>query len=203
VTLDEAYAKLGLEDSLDWCRATTPEGRGLGTTTRTALELYLDMRVAQAQAAARGSHPPQFLFIVPTVAMGQHFRRAIQDMHVVLEGAVDMKRLTIHIPDGRSVQLRGNTWYSWAVFCDHSIKGEVIPWPSNRVRSLEEDGDLWVGKDRDGNVVLHLTEDGKTNFLRNSTCPVSVVPSWLEAPACYPAWSDVTLMVKLNEAFKV
>jgi hypothetical protein len=50
---------------------------------------------------------------------------------------------------------------------------------------------------------VHLTEEGKTDFLKNTTCPVSVIPAWLDAPACYPAWTHHKLQVRLVEAFKI
>lgn len=208
VTLDEAYALLGLDDPTLWQRSTridAPSDRCTGATTHTVIELYLDMDLAFQAAAKRGTNPAPFLFVVPTMAMGIHLRGVLHDMHHTLRLSVDLERLQLLIPDHRSLERqRGNTWYSWAIFCDHTVKAEVITSPFNRIRSLhEEEDESWTAKDRDGAVVMQLTESGKTQFLKNTTCPVSVVPSWLDFPACYPAWTHEQLKVRLVESFKI
>lgn len=194
---------------MEWRRKdlTVPPDRSTGSSTHTAVELYLDMAVAHERAAARGSHPTEFLFVVPTTTLGHHFQGELRRIHRVLQCATDPEKLSFLTTEPNATErLRGSTWYSWAIFCDHTVKDEVIPWPCNRIRSLHEEEaeeDSWAARDRDGVLLMHLSESGKTDLLRRATCPISVVPSWLDAPACYPAWTHPHLRVRLFESFKI
>lgn len=170
------------------------------------VELYLDMEKAAKVALQRNTSPAEFLLVVPSEPFGREMRTHLEWIHDDMGLVVSLDRLVFTTPNARSLQrLRGTSWYSWAVFCDHTIKGDApLVWPYNRIRSLTEDPDiedLWHGIDRDENFVATLTTAGQQDLLKNITMPMYVHPQWGASRTCYPPWRSEDLNIVLRDPF--
>jgi hypothetical protein len=172
------------------------------------IELYLDM------VESRGSRFQRNYFLVEclTSAQGQELRTWLVRIHQSLDLDVDLEYVRLAPSRGNRDHLRGYTWYSWAIFCDHAVKedgkfeADRNVGPYGLIRRLEPEdgpkGPYWKAYDRDGRYMGALTEDGKSDLMDTATCPITLGGP---RPTTYPAsptiGTDLETPVRLRRAF--
>jgi hypothetical protein len=183
--------------------------RGIGTSAHMLIELYLDMHKDQRDPLNRAA---QFLVVCKSGEQGQYLRGWLVRIHRVLDLNVDLDRVRFW-PYGRDPdKLRGDKWYSWAIFCDHAVKwveeDDRNTGPYALVRRLSPterhvkpgEPPNWKAYDRDGRFLGLLTDAGKNDLLDQATCPIT-----LDGPnsTTYAAFMDpeVSRFVRLRKAY--
>lgn len=180
--------------------------RGIGTSGQMLLELYLDMHRVNRSSL----HPPvQFLTLCLSANHARHLRNELSfiDRRLGLHVNLDFVRFW---PYKNNVDhLRGDTWYSWAVFCDHAVK-EVEGWRADRntcpysfARRVAPFGEHWTAYDRDGGLVGALTSRGKNELIDRATTPITVdVGAGLATTYAPTDIVDVVRLLRVRKAFE-
>lgn len=211
--LAQAYQKLQWGEPLAYERAalgdTAPPAqvRGIGTSAHMLIELYLDMYAARSAQFGR----PQFLVECLHPEQGSYLREWLETIHGALDLDVSLDCVQF-FPRKKNLDiLRGRVWYSWAVFCDHSVKEEnayhvernVGPYGLIRRLSPEKGRKhpFWKAYDRDGRFIVALTEEGKSELMDTATCPITLGGV---RPTTYPASPllGTEVPVRLRKAFE-
>lgn len=209
--LREAYDRLEWGDTVSYERAGIQRARrhgfgarGVGTSAHMLIEMYLDMDRAYRAAGPREA-PAEFLVVCPHVQLGRYLRGWLETIHRRLGLDVETSRVRFMPLDQVARVARERRWYSWAVYCDHAVKDggrkrNLIPY--RFVRSVERVSCGWQARDRDGDKVCELTDEGCTALADAATCPLTMLGG--ESPATYPAYQDsrdLNRCVLLREAF--
>jgi len=209
--LSEAYERLQWGNPVVFERVgmRTAEAHGhapvnIGTSAHMLIEMYLDMAKA-AQNLMRPS--ADFLVICQNSQSGQYLRRWLERIHQTLHLNIDPKQDVRFFPlDGGNMEMvRGITWYSWAVFCDHSVKEtenlERNMGPYRLVRGVQQFQDHWIARDRDDRQICRLTKKGVDELIEASTSPITI---HTKSPVTYPAYQAEFLnsRVRLKRAFE-
>jgi len=212
--LTDAYERLQWGAPLSFERAalgqgaTPPFPRGIGTSVHMLTELYLDMVASRDSAFQRN----YFLVECLSAAQAQALRTWLVKIHHALDLDVDLEHVRFAPSTGNREHLRGYTWYSWAVFCDHSVKedgkfeADRNVGPYGLIRRLEPyqgpKGPCWKAYDRDGRYLGALTDDGKSDLMDTATCPITLGGP---RPTTYPAsptiGRDLETPIRLRKAF--
>lgn len=213
MSLAQAYERLGLLPQIEHEKRALmqqspdePGVRGVGTTMRTLLEMYLDMDVAHRALYAQ-QHRVNFLYVCVTPSQGRALRDALGSIHARLDLDVDVARVQFFAYGGRGDLLRGKQYPSWGVFCDHSVKereGHGRNYgPYGIVRTLERVGDRFMAYDREGRRLCILTKKGMEGIVKQMTCPIEFRESSSVKPISLGAWSrsDVMSCFRLKRAY--
>lgn len=202
MSLAEALAAYEPREMYAHAEASSP----LKSHVLVTIEIYLDVHAAAVTTGRR----PTFLLVCQNHQIAKMARDMLIRIHETLRLSTTDPRtfvhenILFHVREGRDEKLRGRSWYSWAIFCDPAITGIVPPYVL--VRSIERvDTDVWVGRDRDGGVVLHLTDEGAKALLERSTCPITCQRSTSMPPVTYPGWHGleyVQASTRLRRAFE-
>ena len=213
--LTDAYERLQWGAPLSFERAalgpgTTPAfPRGIGTSVHMLIELYLDM------VSSRESGLQQSYFLVECLSseQGRELRSWLLKIHRALDLDVDLDHVRFASCEGNRNHLRGYTWYSWAIFCDHSVKEhgkskvDRNVGPYGLIRRLDPyegfaTGPYWKAYDRDGRYMGALTSDGKSELMDTATCPITLGgPRPTTYPASQTIGVDLETPVRLRRAF--
>lgn len=180
MTLDEAYSVLGLLPLDEWQsggRDSHAAGRQTGTTQHMLIELALDLKVTVRRY---GHIPTQFVVFVATDNMKRmlldQFKRTLKSL--MPEAPRSFAWLDVLRVTDDQVRFRGNTWRSWSIYCDFSVKqtdvGSPNLWPFERIRSFKRVAQGWEARDRDGRKIAVLTSEGKRELMDAATCPIAV-----------------------------
>lgn len=162
----------------------------IGTSAHMLIELYLDM------AADHHTKPAQWLVVCADTGDAKYLRKWLGRIDDELQLPVQVDRvLFFPLVPGNAEILRGYTWYSWAIFCDHSVKEndghERNLAPYRFVRSVEPVDGFWIARDRDHDVVCHLTNEGMNELVDAATCPVTIIhDDMINTEVTYPAIED-------------
>ena len=215
--LAEAYERLSL--SLDFEGGQWDQGdlhpnetqpRGIGTTFHTLIELCLDMAEVGKDLAAVTQRPVQFVF----VCLNDSMQRWVADILKSIDRDLDLglnrrlDRIVYGIPGSKNFdKLAGQMVYSWAVFCDHSVKDDHCPRiesPLFQTRSLSFHDGMWAAFSRDGELLGHITDAKAKRIMDAATAPITYATRKDVPSVTYPAWGEpeIMRMVRLRKAFK-
>jgi hypothetical protein len=213
--LSEAYGRLELAHPVQHERRVLEECEGvlstrrLGTTVRTLVELYLDLERATKSIGWTNANRVKFLYVCLHPAQGRQLRQELQRIHGVLDLDVDPLRVQFFPHDGPDRLIEGYGFYSWSIFCDHSVKElgghERTFGPFGLVRSIQRRGDVYTAYDRDGHRVCLLTKQGTDDVISHSTCPITFSPDRDVSSITFGAWSrnDLVSAIRMKEAFEL
>lgn len=212
--LSEAYEKLQWGNPVVFERhgirnaaAHGHEPVNIGTSAHMLIEMYLDMDRSLREGGSQVP-PADFLVVCTGKPVGKYLRRWLTKIHGELRLDVDLKRVHFFPHDDSVERLRGITWYSWAVFCDHAVKEfeghERNMGPYRLVRSVEPFEGIWIARDRDGRRICHLTESGMNELAKATTCPYTIVhDDMLNTEVTYPAieHEELNPLFRLRRSF--
>ena len=217
--LSDAYAKLEWNVPIVHERATMvqhrrftpPVPRGIGTSAHMLIELYLDMQKSTTSHRGRAG----FLVECLSSEQGTYLRKWLETIHEAVDLDVDLDQVRFWPRDRDPSRLRGDHWFSWALFCDHAVKEGLWPevdrnmGPYGLVRRLEPTeefasaakGDVnWRAYDRDDRFLGLLTAEGKQEVMDMATCPITLGG---RRPTTYPATTFASAIdVRLRKAFE-
>jgi len=179
--------------------------RGIGTSVHMLIELYLDIHRSRTSQFGR----PYFLVRCLSSGQGRELRDWLSRIHHRLDLDVDLDRVRFSPTSGGTERIRGEIWYSWAIFCDHSVKEEDTVGadrnvgPYGLIRRLEPDNSrirpFWRAYDRDDRYIGALTDNGKSDLMDTATCPITLGGT---RPTTYPAaFLGTDVSVRLRKAF--
>lgn len=214
MSLEDAYEELQWGTPLSLTRATggAPSVvRGTGSSAHMLLELYLDMHASRNDQFGL----PMFLVECVSQSHGAQLRSILKNISERLKLDVDLNKVQFFPQDQDTKILRGITWNSWAVFCDHAVREHKDEGstrnsgPYGVIRSVEpcwdfatQEGEtpIWKAYDRDQRFVLTLTQKGLESLQKTVTCPLTLGG---EAPTTYPASynREILKLVRLRKAF--
>jgi len=199
-----AYERLGLQK-------VTEEGhplRNLGTSAHMLVELYLDMDRSLRIGGLR-TPPANFLVVCRNGESGRYLRNWLATIHASLALNVDLARVHFFGLGQNPDRLGGQVWYSWAIFCDHFVKErfglERNIGPYRLVRSIEPLDGVWVARDRDDEILCHLTAKGMNEVADAATCPYTLIQDDLvNTQVTYPAiqHDDLNPLIRLRRSFE-
>ena len=209
--LAEAYERIRLKSVTSFersgglvghARDGSPEPRRIGSSIHMLVELYLDFADAVRLTPLWERHRIRFLVVCLHADQGRDFRNLLKRIHLVLKQDVDLDAVRF-FPEGSDVdRLRGHEWHSWGIFCDHAVKElysvERSVGPYRLVRSLERGSAIWTARDREGQVVCHLTDNGMRDLVDASPCPITYQPDSKVSPVTYPTWPGFRDRIKLR-----
>lgn len=210
--MSEAYERLGLYHPVEFARGVSLDSsaRMAGTTTHMLVELYLDLERALRSVGLSDEHKVKFLLVCLDRSQAHRLRDLLRDIHQCLGLDVDLRQVTYFPHEASDVLLRGSRYYSWGVFCDHSVKER-----EGRLRNVGPYGlvrtiaflrrDRYEALDRDGRRVCVLTYEGKEGLLDNATCPVTFKGAERTSPTTFGAWErpSVGACFRLTEAYNL
>ena len=213
MSLEDAYAQLSLDPPLAWEQRKSDsrplgwdnEPREIGTTTQTMIEMYLDLQLANRVAGTRHRNKVQFLYVGPERDFCEELSRQFNAIHVQLRGDLALGQVRF-MPQAKLHNLRGEKFYSWAIFCDHYLKETVgfsrSDGPFRFARKLEKISDnVVLVKDREGEIIGHTDKDTGQDILDARTCPMSYQISDKHKSATYPAWKIDARSLMLHRQF--
>jgi len=135
-------------------------------------------------------------------------RRWLEHVHEKLDLAVDLNRVTFWGYESDAKRLKGTSFYSWAIFCDHGVR-DLDKHHDNRnrglyglIRQFVPNEGLFEAYDRDNEKLGLLTEGGKKEVLDNATCPITVEGM---LPTTWPPLeksSNLNPLVRLKRRFE-
>jgi hypothetical protein len=218
MSLDAVYAKLGLDPALEW---ETKSGvqpdvgwddlgkRRTGTTLQMLVEMYLDLYEANRRVGLQERHKVKFLCITLHRNQSHELRKTFENIHSHLQLDLLLKQVKFITADKiEHDQLRGSRFYSWAVFCDHSVKETNglarNDGPFRFTRTLEKQGeDRWMAFDRDGEIIGLVDGESQKEILQASPCPITVSYQTRVKPTTYPGFmnAEFNQVVSLSRAF--
>lgn len=216
--LHEAYERLGLLSPLEHERRASrtvlwpdgPQRRLTGSSMLTLVEMYLDHERALRSVGYSSSHRVKFLFVCLSPEHGNTMRDSLRHIHSVLDLDVDLTQVIFFPHDGAEHVVRGTSFRSWGIFCDHSVKereGYDRPLgPYGLVRTIRAEGDgSYAALNRDDGLVCRLTEKGSHDLISHSTCPIHFQPSPKVSATTYPPWTrkDLEFTFRLARAWNL
>jgi len=209
--LREAYERLEWGKPLAFERAALQRAqrhgdgpRQVGTSAHMLIEMYLDMERAR-RTGLGAVQPTEFVVVCTRLEVGRYLRRWLETIHGVLQLDVEPERVLFLPLDRMERHCPGRSWYSWAVYCDHTVKDESRQrnlGPYRYVRTVTWVGDGWEATDRDENVICRLTDRGRRDLADAATCPLTILRH--ERGTTYPAYQEseyLNASIRLREAF--
>lgn len=209
--LAEAYERLNFAPPVAYEQAILAMGteglRRIGTSMRTMIELYLDLALARKAVPIRDRHRVRFLCVCLSPLQAEYLAKQLAFVHEALSLDVDLERVRFFPYDARDSIIRGDSYYTWGVFCDHAVKelsgAQRNYGPYGLVRYVEKIGDdVFEARDRDGCKLCLLTKDGAHELLDETTCPITYDPGGA-APTTFGAWmrGDLQQCIRMQKAF--
>jgi hypothetical protein len=137
VTLDEAYAALGLRPPWDWeeyvrerhaahypkQRKLIAEGaydRRIGSSTHMLVELYLDLEKANRTVSPMAVTKIRFVVNCLNKKHAQALKQQLALLHAQLGLYVNLDQ--VEFMSFNATNVRGRRYPSWGIFCDHFVK---------------------------------------------------------------------------------
>ena len=233
MTLDDAYQALGLKPPWEHeerirdrhaaqfakqLRARTQQSydRAIGSTQHMLIELYLDLEQANRTVSPTDIGKIKFLVVVLNESMANSLRQQLAFLHSQLKLYVSLSQVKF-LPYNKMESLRGSRLPSWGVFCDNSVKENILDLdrpsgPFRYIRRLVAKQNISMGGfhgvpeefeafDRDDNLVCRLPNLEINDILKGAECPIIMGVGHTARnyePVSYPAWSEDHFQSTLN-----
>lgn len=192
--------------------SSTEEAAQHSPNTTMLVELYLDIFEEQEIARRRGEDYGRFLLRCRTRREAETCRSVLESLSEKME-AIDLRRTSFYVEDLKS--LRGIQWFSWGLFATQEVvravndNGQLSPlnntnvWPFSTIRSFHwlQEENLWVGTDRNEQIVAHMSDNDRRAFMKAALLPVGIRGDGVP-PTVWPAWSDDSLTILLRTRFQ-
>lgn len=229
MTLDDAYARLGLKPPWEWEEhvrerhdaryanqrkvvGATAYDRRIGSTLHMLIELYLDLENANRTVSPMVVTKIKFLVMCLNKGHAKEMKAQLAWLHQQLQLYVNLEQVDFTSFNAES--LRGRRFPSWGIFCDHFVKEQTNgadratgPFRYIRQMTAVADGAV-IAKDRDDNVVCTMPFTEVNDVLKVAECPILLDlgnGSVNYTPVSYPAWADgaVRACINYTQAFQV
>lgn len=215
--LDDAYQALGLKPPWDHeerirdrheaqfakrvrMRTQGSYDRAIGSTQHMLIELYLDIERANRLVNPMSVGKIKFLVVVLNKTMSRQLQQKLAFLHEQLNLYVSLKQVQF-IPYHMMESLRGKKFPSWGVFCDNSVKENILDLerangPYRYIREIHPSPtmeDVFDCSDRDANLVCSVVKSEVNDILAVAECPITFTTAPLATsgykPVSYPAWA--------------